>query len=453
MAVEVIMPQMGLTMTQGEIIQWLKPEGSVVVKDEPIAEIQSDKATFELEAPADGTIVKVLYGQGETVPIGTVIAFIGAQGEKVDAVLSQQPESEQPKVEQERKNENHTVLPQLEEERQRLFISPRAKRAALQKGLTEQELRKISGTGPNGRIIEKNILDYQPQAQVKVKVTPLASKVAAAHNIDLAGIQGSDLGGKITQKDVLQQIKDVNNWQTAAPLPVSGVKVEKIIPVDGIRKIIAERMSYSVHTAPHVTLTTEIDMTEMLVLRSQLNTKALNGEKISVTDLIVKVVALALEKHPMVNATFEDGQIKLWADVNIGIAVATEKGLIVPNIKETNRKSLLQVSREAKDLITRAREGKLKPDEMTGGTFTVTNLGMFDIDAFTPIINQPESAILGVGRMLEKPVVRDGQIVIRTMMALSLSFDHRVLDGAPAAEFLKTIKLLLENPLRLLLGV
>lgn len=445
MAVELIMPQLGLTMTQGTVTRWIKKEGDPVAKGEPVVEIMSDKASFEVEAPADGILLKVVVNEGDVVPIATVIAYIGQAGESVGAGAPAVPPAG-PGLEAQPSaagGAQRGTAPAPEEDR--LLISPRARQAARQEGLTGEDLRRIEGSGPGGRRTEKDVLNY-------VKATPLAHRVAEAHGVDLAGVQGSDVGGKVTRQDVLRQAGEAAKAGDA-PAAVLDNPVVKSIPLEGVRRIIAERMSQSATTKPHVTLTTEVDMNETLALRQRINSSVISGGSISVTDIILKVSALALEKHPEVNATLDGNVIMLLEKVNIGVAVATDRGLVVPVVKEVNRKHLGRISREARDLITRAREGKLMHDEMFGGTFTVSNLGMYEIDAFTPIINPLESAILGVGRMVPKPVVVSGEIVVRSMMVLSLSFDHRVLDGAPAAAFLRTIKQLLENPLQLITGV
>lgn len=444
MAVELIMPQLGLTMIQGTVTRWIKKEGDPVAKGEPVVEILSDKASFDVEAPADGILLKVVVNEGEVVPIATVIAYIGQAGESVGAAA---PAVTSPRPGREAQSSTgggaQKGTAALEEDR--LLISPRARQAARQEGLTGEDLRRIEGSGPGARRTEKDVLNY-------VKATPLARRVAEAHGVDLAGVQGSDVGGKVTRQDVLRQAGEAAK-AGETPAAVLDNPVVKNIPLEGVRRIIAERMSQSATTKPHVTLTTEVDMNETLALRKKINSSVMNGGSISVTDIILKVSALALEKYPEVNATLDGNVIRLLEKVNIGVAVATDRGLVVPAVKEVNRKHLGRISREARDLIMRAREGKLKHDEMSGGTFTVSNLGMYEIDAFTPIINPLESAILGVGRMVPKPVVVGGEIVVRTMMVLSLSFDHRVLDGAPAAAFLQIIKQLLENPLQLITGV
>lgn len=445
MAQEIIMPQMGLTMTQGKVVRWLKSEGDSVYKGEPVVEIESDKAVFECDSPGDGVLLKIVISEGETVPVATVIGYIGQAGETIsDGILEGKEENEKVtstwEVKEKGKKESGSREKEGQEERGRILISPRAKRIAQQYGLTEEELYNITDSGPQGRLTERDINSYIEKN--KTKFTPLARKVAEEYGVELLDIQGTGIGGKVIKQDVLDNIRaNEKVIQTT-----SEMQTLKVIPLEGIRKIVADRMIYSVLTSPHVTLTTEVDMTDMIELRKKINTSVKSDYKVSITDILVKVCALALGKHPEANAYIKNNVINALANVNIGIAVATDRGLLVPVIKEANKKSLGQISIESKDLIQRARNNKLRPDEMTGGTFTITNLGMYGIDVFTPIINPPESAILGVGRMVQKPVVLDGQITIRTMMTLNLSFDHRVIDGAPAAMVLQTIKQIIEKP-------
>jgi pyruvate dehydrogenase E2 component (dihydrolipoamide acetyltransferase) len=436
MATKVIMPSLGLTMTEGTIVRWLVGEGEQVEKGQPLFEVTTDKATIEVEAQAAGILGKILVAAGVTVPVTAVIAYITEPGEVLAFVSGQEKAPAPAKPE---------VLPALEqlhrEPGQRIFISPRAKKAAREKGI---EYSPIQGTGPNGRIVERDVLAYAALATA-VRISPLAQKVALASGIEVGGICGSGTHGKVMKKDVEQAL--------APPVPVVAVKpIARTIPFSGIRKIIAQRMAASSQTAPHVTLNTEVDMTETISLRKQLlpEIEKITGHKLSYNDIIIKVVSRALSEHPLMNATLQENEIHLWEDINIGIAVDAENGLVVPVINRAQSKSLAEICSESRKLVDKARAAKLLPDEMSGGTFTISNLGMFEIDTFTPIINQPESGILGIGRMLAKPVVVDGQVVVRTMMSLSLSFDHRVIDGAPAARFLKRVKELLEKPLLLL---
>lgn len=442
MAEKVIMPQLGLTMKEGKIIRWIKNEGDKVIKDEPIAEIESDKASFELEAPASGTLIKIVCEEGSVVPITETIAYIGKADEKIRETEQKEQNKaleklgETKEVSAKKSRNNYQTY---NDNSKRILISPRARKAARENGIPKSDFRNIKGTGLNGRIVERDVLAWIEKR--KIRATPLAEKIAHDKGIDLSSVEGSDIRGKIVSKDVLGfDISSIREME------------EQIIeiPLEGIKKVVAERMFESWQTKPHVTLTTEIDMTDTLQVRKQLNDV---GEdfKISVNDIIVKVCAMALRKHPNINAVMGEQGIKLLQNVNVGIAVAIKNGLIVPVINNADKKSLKQISQEAKEKINRAREGKLLPDEMSNGTFTVSNLGMYGIDAFTPIINPPETAILGVGRLIKKPAVYNDEVTIRTLMYLSISFDHRVIDGAPAAEFLSTIRELLENPYKLIL--
>ncbi|MEL7564349.1 MAG: dihydrolipoamide acetyltransferase family protein [Dehalobacterium sp.] len=464
MAVEIIMPQMGLTMTEGTVIRWLKREGDFIAKGEAILEIESDKAAFEVESPSEGTLLKILISEGEVVPVAGIIGYIGDASEEI---FPPSPSTEVKKmnvreVMGEKNVEDIRIEPVKRLNQGRVFISPRARKALGEKGLLLDDVLGIAGSGPNGRIIEKDILLYaQKQA---VKATPLAKKMADEYGMNLESIKGSDFEGKITSQDVLHAVRPAEKSatgfierETSIPVNAAGMEEEilEIIPFKGIRKIIAERMHYSSTTIPRVTHTTEVDMTEMASLRKKLNSNLKDEDKISFINIIVKIGAMALEKHPKANARLEEDGIKLLTNSHIGIAVDTEAGLVVPNIKFANKKSLRKISQEAKDLIYRGKMGRLLPDEMTGGTFTISNLGgpKHAIDGFTPIINWPEATILGLGRVIDKPWVVNEKIVIRKMMVLSLTFDHRIIDGGPAAEFLHTIKELLENPLEIILGI
>jgi len=431
MATKVIMPSLGLTMTEGTIVRWLVAEGEQVDKGQPLFEVLTDKATIEVEAQAAGILGKILVADGETVPVADVIAYITGPGEA--AVIGSG-----------REKSHDQAMPAADQvsKPKRIFISPRAKKTALER---EIDYSQIQGFGPNGRITEKDVLAYATLSPV-VRVSPLAQKAAYASGVEISGISGSGTHGKVMKKDVEQAL--------APSAPVLEAKpIARTIPLSGIRKIIAQRMAASSQTAPHVTLNTEVDMTETVNVRKQLlpEIEKMTGQKLSMNDILIKILSRALSEHPLMNATLKDNEIRLTEDINIGIAVDADNGLVVPVLKQAQNKSLAEICGESKNLVNKARAGKLLPDEMSGGTFTLSNLGIFEIDTFTPIINQPESGILGVGRLVDKPVVVAGQITVRTMMSLSLSFDHRVIDGAPAARFLKRVKELLEKPLLLII--
>lgn len=272
------------------------------------------------------------------------------------------------------------------------------------------------------------------KAKIAIRASPAAKRLARQYNINLTQVEGTGPEGRITREDVKAFIEKRRPAR----------KVREIIPLIGVRRVTAERMAHSARSAPHVTLVVEIDVSEMVKLRQRMTEEA--KVTISYMDILVKATAKALEENPILNSTLEEGQIKVFEDINVGVAVDTEKGLVVPVVRNANKKALAEIASALKALVKRAREGTLTEADLTGGTFTVTNLGMFEVDAFMPIINPPESAILGVGRINEKPVVRNGKIEVRPMACLCLSFDHRVVDGAPAARFLQGLKRILENP-------
>lgn len=450
MAVEVLMPQLGLTMTTGTISRWLKKVGDYVEKGEPLLEVMTDKANMEVESPASGVLLKVLAREGVTVPITEVIAYIGEQGEETGNAPAPAGAGTMPAGGEEPGAETPAFTPG-EDKGDRIFTSPRARRTARE---LEVSLAGLEGSGPGGRIVERDVI---ARARAKqdgaekagaVRVTPLAKKVAESCGIAAEELTGIKAGGRVTREDVLA----LHGRKTAAGEGDAPAPDIVTIPFSGIRKIIADKMALSVHTAAQVTLTTEVDMTETVRMREQLlpEIEKTGGNRVSYTDILVKVAARALRDFPRLNATLRGDYIELVRAINVGVAVAAGNGLVVPVVHRADTLSLTEICARIKDLVDRARRGKLLPDDMQGGTFTVSNLGMYEIDAFTPIINTPEAAILGVGRMVQKPVVVRGEIVVRWMMYLSLTFDHRLVDGAPAAEFLRRVKRLLENPYTLL---
>lgn len=322
------------------------------------------------------------------------------------------------------------------------FASPRAKAYAKKLGIP---LDQMDGSGPNGRIIEEDVIYYSQQMNSPVivqtptmnehsKITPLAKNIANIENINFEKIQGTGVDGKIVSTDILKQVQHSNNRTDEI----------KKIPLTGIRKVIANRISASKRNAPHVTLTVKTEATKLVTYRKDYMEK--HKIKISFTDLLVKIVAKSLSQHPKINVSLEDEMLTYHTDINIGIAVAQEEGLVVTVVHNADQKSLEQISVDIKDKVNRARSGKLKLADTENSRFTISNLGMYEVDAFTPVINQPESAILGVGRMVEDIIVENSQIRIGKTLVLSLSFDHRVMDGAPAAEFLGKIKYFIENP-------
>jgi pyruvate dehydrogenase E2 component (dihydrolipoamide acetyltransferase) len=448
MITEVILPKLGQTMEEGAIVEWLKEEGDPVQRGEVLFTVESDKAVLEVEATTRGFLRKILVPAGQPVPVLSIVALITRQADEdissfegaAVAGTAAEPVPGEPDFEI-IGGETHDAEPADSRDRARIFASPRARKTARERDI---DLALLTGTGPRGRIVEQDVLDY---AAARPKATPVARRTADALGVDLASVTGTGVAGRITKSDVTAMAP-------AAPSPVAEVPAAETTPMTGLRRIIAERMSASHSTAARVTLVTEADATLLVNAREQLKASVAEdwGFAPGYNDLLGIIVARALKEFPFINARLsEDGQsIEQLPYVNLGMAVDTERGLLVPVIRDADKAGLRAFGTEFRTLTERARLGKSLPDDLSGGTFTITNLGMYDIDAFTPIINPPEAAILGVGRIQARPVVRDDEIVVRQTWTLSLAFDHRLVDGAPAARFLQRIKNLVENPFLLL---
>lgn len=430
MAAEVQMPKLGATMEKGTIIEWLKDEGDAVELGEPIVEIMTDKINIEVEATGSGVLLKKLFETDTEVPVFEPIAYVGEPGEKVE----EQPKAAAGKTadlrmnnELQEKSESFTQEVNAETKIRR---TPAALKLANKHGI---DISKIKGSGPHNRI---HIIDVEKYLSKNEKIkTPLAEKIAKDYKIDTAKISTDKQ--RILKEDILRELT---------------LQAQSVINYKGIRKIVGDRMALSAKTVPHVTLNSEVDMTKAIEIRGLLldKIKKQTGHRLSITEIIVKCVAHALKANPLLNASLNGNQINLYSDINIGLAVAIPNGLVVPVIKQADQKGFAELTNISKKLVKSARENRLTSDELSGGTFTISNLGMYAVDSFTPIINQPESGILGVGRIREQVVSVNGAIEVRPQMALSLSFDHRVIDGAPAAQFLTDVKNILENPYELL---
>ncbi len=473
MSEPLIIPKLGQTVEEVTMGQWLAADGSQVKSGQEVVNIETDKATFAVEATADGYLHFGPFKEGDVVPVFAVVAVIGAQNEVFTAAgATPAPVATAPETLPPAPAAAVTTAPAaptpvpapmpapaVAAESGRVMASPRARGLAEKK---EVDLAEVEPTGPEGRILERDVLDYLAE---RPKVTPVARKLAAEAGVDVAGLSGSGPGGRITRRDVEQAAKPVAAERPVlwVPLPIPAAaavqppvqvlsEVRERVPLKGIRGIIADRMGTSVHTTARVTLVMEIDATEFVAMRERLKAKVTDtwGFAPGYNDLLAKMVAAALVKFPYMNARLTADAIEQLASINMGMAVDTDRGLLVPVIRNADRKSLREFGAEFRDLADRARKGKALPDELSGGTFTITSLGAFDVDAFTPVINLPEAAILGVGRIAAKAVVRDGEIVARQMWTLSLVFDHRLVDGAPAARFLQYIKQLIEEPYLLL---
>ena len=371
MVTRIVMPRLSLTMKTGSVIQWFKQEGEHVEKGEPLLEVLSDKVTYDVEAPASGMLSRILAEEGNDFPVGTTLGLLTASGEELaDTDL-----------------ETH------------------------QESTAEREVQEPA---PSPK-------QMAPKTEPRVVASPAAKKIAREHNVDLTLIPGTGPEGRIVKEDVEKFMERSEQRH-----------VTEEIPLTGIRRTTAERVTTSFQTAPHSFIVMDVDMTEAAKLREQTSS--------SYTAILVHAVVKALLKHPRVNASLVDGKIRVYSDINVGIAVSTPQGLVVPVIKNAQEKTLADLTSELRDLVLKAREGALSKEQMEDGTFTVTNLGMYDVNMFIPIINPPEAAILAAGTIIEKPVVDGGAMGAKPIMTLTLAYDHRILDGAPAALFLKEIK-------------
>ncbi len=454
------MPKLGVDMQEGEIIEWKKQEGDVVNEGDILLEIMSDKTNMELEAEDSGVLLKITRQAGETVPVTKVIGYIGAEGEVVADNVASAPAAEPaPKVEEVATVEAPVVATQapVVHEGGKVRATPKARKVARELGI---DLTQVPGTGAKGRVHADDVENFKG---AQPKATPLARKIAADLGIDLASVSGTGFGGKITKEDILA-ISAPAQVKEAAAAPVVEAKPEKVlpegvevIPMSAMRKAISKGMTHSYLTAPTFTLNYDVDMTNLMALRKQVLDPIMNktGMKVTFTDLIGLAVVRTLmkEEHRYLNASLiDDAQnIELHKFVNLGIAVGLDDGLIVPVVHGADKMSLSDFVVASKDVIKKAQAGKLKAAEMSGSTFSITNLGMFGTKSFNPIINQPNSAILGVSATIQTPVVIDGEVVVRPIMGLCLTIDHRIVDGMNGAKFMVDLKHLIENPMELLI--
>jgi pyruvate dehydrogenase E2 component (dihydrolipoamide acetyltransferase) len=404
MAVDVSLPRLGQGMEAGTIVRWLKSEGDQVEKGEPLYELDTDKVTQEVEAEASGVLLKILAGEGEEIEVGKRIAVIGEQGEDVSAEAEAEVEVE------EDEQEEGSPGPAREDEREQ------GREAAAD----EEPAADVAQTSRvNGR----------------VKASPLARRIARERNIDLANLTGTGPEGRIVAEDV-ERAAATPAHATAGAAPLEA----EIVPLTSIRRTIARRLTKA-WEAPAFQISMSADMSRAQALRERLR-----DQKVTVTDVLTKLAAIALLRHREVNAHFVDDELRIFPSAHVGLAVATERGLVVPVIREAERKSLVELAIERGQLVERAREAKLTQEDLEGGTFTISNLGMYGVEIFTAVLNPPQAAILAVGAIEEKPVVEDGELVVRPLMAMTLTCDHRAVDGANASEFLRELKTLLEEP-------
>ena len=453
MATLMVMPQMGYDMHEGKVVRWLKDEGEEVIRGEVIAEIETDKATVEYEAYTGGVMAKIVAEVGATIPVGELIAVITAPGEAIpediltDAAVAASADSPAPATVE-------TPAPTAEAAHSgddgEVRASPLARRLAKERGV---DLSTVNGTGPGGRITEVDIPEQGAAAAATngfVRASPLATRWARERGIDLTTLTGTGPGGRITEVDVPEHAAPVAAPATddgAAPAALASETVE----LSRMRQAIARVTVDSKREAPHFYVAVDIDMTKAMSFRRDLNDELDAEKRVSVNDFIVKASAIAIGRHPKFNSFFRDDHLQMNASINVGIAIALESGLIVPGINGCEGKSLVEIAVASRDLVARANSGTLRNDEYSGTTFSVSNLGMFDIESFTAIIFPPHAAVLAVGTVKEQPVVRDGELAVAQIMKATLSTDHRVADGAEAAQFLVEIKKLLENPISLVI--
>ncbi len=425
----VTMPKFGQSVEEATVVSWLKQEGDTVSKGDILFEIETDKAVLEVESFYEGTLLKIIVPEGETVPVQATVAFIGEPGEEIPEVKALPKPAKPKKAAQpspaalkSAKVEAAHAAPQPHIQEKRFTISPRARKLAKDKLITPT---KVNGTGPGGRVVERDVLEFLASVGYdSIRITPSAKTLAAKESLDILSIRASDESGKIVVDDV----------KTAV--------AEKPKPMSKIRTIIAERLTHSFTSVPHFFVTVAVDLTDLQALRAKLKEQ---GAKYSVNDFIMKAVTLSLVEFPEVNST-TDGKSTSWhSRVNLGLAVALDGALVVPVIRDADKLGLAQLNETTRSLVAKARDGNLLPDQMQGGTFTISNMGMLDVDNFTAIINPGESAILAVSSVTKQPAVVDDKIEVRSIMKMTISSDHRIIDGAMAARFINAVKNKLED--------
>ncbi len=473
MAEIIIMPKLGFNMSVGKLVKWYKEEGDSVTKGEPIFAIETDKTSIDIEATQDGVFRKKFIEEGDSIEVTFPIAIIAEAKENIDSLIQDVNRQLNREESPEKKEEGaDTTLADTSisasavpaagsaNSGERRKITPRARRVAGERGLNLEGFDMI-GTGYQGGICEKDILDYL--ASSKVRISPVAEKITEVEGINRDDVQGTGVHGKIMKRDVIAAEKLASAEKSAsaaivteaseeAEITADGKEILEVVPYSGVRKIIGDRLAESKFTAPHLYFTQKVNLDQLLEFRKQINSA--QDKKTSVTDYIARAVIKCLQKYPDMNESLVGDQIVKYKSVNLGIAVAAPGGLIVPVIKNANHKTVVEISKEASVLFDKARNGKLTPDEYTGGTFTISNLGMFGIENFTAIINPPEVGILAISATKDEPlVVKDANgnksVDIKPMMNITLTVDHRVIDGLLAAQFVTEVKRLLENPIEL----
>lgn len=461
MATNVTMPKLGLTMETGKIVEWKKQEGEEVQEKEILLVVETEKITYDVEAPASG-ILHIISPVESEVPVAELIGVIAADKAEYDSVAAGSapaaapasapaaqeaaapaPAAAQPAA--------PAPAPPARAPGERIKASPLAKKLAQEKDL---DINLIPGTGPEGRITKKDVLSFEASAP-RVKITPVAKKMADEMGIDVASIQGSGPGGKITKEDVERHAAASKAPAAPAPAPAAATagsppsEGDRLVKFTGMRRIISQKMLQSKTQAAQAYMANNCDASAIQEFRKQLlaYSEKKHGVRVTITDIMMKVTAAAIQAHPVINTRYtEEGD--LWLkDIHMGMAMALKDGLIVPVIWNINKKSIVEIAKDRVELIDKGRNGKLTPDDMKGSTFTLSAMGMFGLEEFYAIINQPENAILAVGAIIDKPWVVDGQIVVRPIMNVGLTYDHRTIDGAEAGRFMQTLKMFIENPM------
>lgn len=435
MASVVVMPKLGLTMKEGTLVSWQKKEGDEVSRGDVLFEVSTDKLTNEVESTESGILRKLLVDEGDVIECLKPIAIIGESNEDISSLIKEL--SAGGEVVEENNSEatgkQSEEVTNIDKKQGRVKASPAAKKFAEQNGI---DLQEIEGTGPQGRITIEDVEKQMQDSKNKVKASGVASKIAEELNVDLSQIKKD---GRVMKEDVLSLCKCNKALEKSCD--------EKRVPMSQMRKVISSRMHQSWITSPAVTFDIKVDITNLKRVKDGLKEVC----KVSYTDLLVKIVSKVLIQFPLVNCSVDGEELILRNFTNIGVAVALEEGLVVPVVKNADKKGLKEISQEIKELASKAKRNELTTDEITGGTFTITNLGMFGIESFSPIINQPEVAILGVNKITETPVAQNNGIVIKPLMTLSLTADHRAVDGSVAAQFLAKLKEFIEKPEMLIL--
>ena len=463
MANKILMPKLSPTMEEGQISRWIKQEGDEIEANETIAEVDTDKATMEMTSLEPGTLLKILVPAGDNAKLGQTIGIIGAKGEDFSALLDEASANGNQKSEAATQKPEEKAEPSSE----KAETSDRGGVQKLEQEVSETGGRSYDDQRPQAREDPQKSANGQPaagggQTSERLIVSPIAARMAAENGIDLRSLTGSGPQGRIIKRDIEAAMESgqpsavsgqtEETPQSAFRAPqLTGASAYREENTSKMRQVIAQRLAQSIGPIPTFYLTVEIEMDNTLALRKQINASLKDDEKVSVNDIIVKVAAQALIKHPFVNSSYQDKSIRFYEDADIGVAVAIDEGLITPVVRAANRKGITEISREIREMAARAREKKLQPEEYTGATFSISNLGMFGIKEFTAIINPPEASIIAVGAAAPVPVVRDGEIVVKSVMNVTMSCDHRVIDGATGAKFLQTFKQMLENPVLMLM--